>query len=107
MANNPERLPAGQSYDPFALARALDWCAKWWWGASLIFKLLGFVAGTSVVLPFFSEVVSFILAVLALVSRLNWLRSGVAAQARSSGLAWLGDLRRRSFRSADSMPTIR
>jgi len=33
---------------PFALAQALDHCAKRWWGASLVAKVVGFVIGACI-----------------------------------------------------------
>lgn len=85
MAQDAESQPTEDSYDPFALARALDWCAKWWWGASLIFKLLGFAAGLSIMLPLSAERIPFIVAALTLGSELSWYRSE-AIKSRAQGL---------------------
>jgi hypothetical protein len=65
---------SSSSPSPFALAEALDHCAKWWWGSSLIAKVGGFLIGASIgFLP--PEPVPFIVAALTLVSELCLYRS--------------------------------
>lgn len=83
----PDCLPISDSdsYDPFAIARALDWCAKWWWGASLILKLFAFVAGLSIILPLPPERISYIVAALTIVSELSSYRSD-AIKSRAQSL---------------------
>jgi hypothetical protein len=81
---------------PYALARALDDCAKRWWGASLGAKGLGFLTGACItLLP--PEPVPFILAALTLVAELCVYRSdaikGTAQQFRrkldlQDGFGW-------------------
>jgi hypothetical protein len=75
MTQNAEKATAEGSYSPLAVAHALDWCAKWWWGASLLFKLLGFLTGVSIVLPFSAKPIPFIVAVFTLFAELSWYRS--------------------------------
>jgi hypothetical protein len=59
---------------PYALAKALDDCAKRWWGASLGAKGLGFLTGAFIgVLP--PEPVPFIVAACTLVAELCSYRS--------------------------------
>lgn len=66
-ASNP--LPS-----PYALAKALDDCAKLWWGVSLGAKGLGFLTGAFIsVLP--PEPVPFIVAAFTLVAELCSYRS--------------------------------
>ena len=62
------------SLSPFALAEALDHCAKWWWGASLVAKVSGFVIGASIdLLP--PEPVPFLVAGCTVLSELCLYRS--------------------------------
>jgi hypothetical protein len=59
---------------PYALAKALDDCAKRWWGASLAAKGLGFLTGALIsVLP--PEPVPFIVAACTLIAELCAYRS--------------------------------
>ncbi len=59
---------------PYALAKALDDCAKRWWGASLGAKGLGFLTGALIsVLP--PEPVPFIVAACTLIAELCAYRS--------------------------------
>jgi hypothetical protein len=59
---------------PFALAEALDRCAKRWWGASLAAKILGFVTGACInLLP--AEPVPFLVAACTLIAELCLYRS--------------------------------
>lgn len=37
--------PSPEKHDPLTLSHCLEDTAKWWWGASLVTKLVGFVAG--------------------------------------------------------------
>lgn len=63
---------------PFALAEALDHCAKWWWGASLASKIVGFAIGTLfILLPSLirAEVVASIVAGCTIVAELCMYRS--------------------------------
>jgi hypothetical protein len=70
-AAEPATVPA---LAPFALAEALDHCAKYWWGASLASKILGFVTGASInLLP--PEPVPFLVAACAIVAELCLYRS--------------------------------
>ena len=85
MVQSADNVPSADSCDPFALARALAWCAKWWWGGSLISNLLGFAAGLSVVLPFSAEPVPFVVAVFTLISELSSHRSETM-KSRAQGL---------------------
>jgi hypothetical protein len=69
-------MPAdsNSALSPYALARALDDCAKRWWGASLAAKGLGFLTGAFIsVLP--PEPVPFIVAALTLAAELCAYRS--------------------------------
>lgn len=61
--------------DQFALARALDDCAKWWWGASLSLKALGFVTGMLILLPMPQEPLPFIIAGLSVLAEFTVFRS--------------------------------
>lgn len=59
---------------PYSLAKALDDCAKRWWGASLGAKGLGFLTGAlSTVLP--PEPVPFVVAAFTLIAELCAYRS--------------------------------
>lgn len=59
---------------PYALAKALDDCAKRWWGASLGAKSLGFMTGALIsVMP--SEPVPFIVTACTLIAELCAYRS--------------------------------
>src|SRR5664279_2490987 len=59
---------------PFALAQALDRCAKHWWGLSLGSKILGFLIGACVgLLP--AEPVPFLVAACAVIAELCLYRS--------------------------------
>lgn len=59
----------------FALARSLDDCAKWWWGASLTLKALGFATGILILFPVAQEPLPFIVAALTVLAELAILRS--------------------------------
>ncbi len=88
--------PTNGTPGPFALAEALDHCAKFWWGASIVTKTAGFFVGASInVLP--PEPVPFIVAGCALVAELFLSRSdaikGTAQQFRrkldlQDGFGW-------------------
>jgi len=75
MMRSSEYQTVGDRNAPFALARALDSCAKWWWGASFLFQGLSFAAGISVVLPIPAEPIPFIVAAFTLISLLSMYRS--------------------------------
>src|SRR6266704_2806812 len=55
----------------FALARSLDDCAKWWWGASLTLKALGFATGILIFLPVAQEPLPFLVAALTILAELT------------------------------------
>jgi hypothetical protein len=59
----------------FALARALDDCAKWWWGASLTLKALGFATGILIFLPVAQEPLPFLVAAFTILAELTTVRS--------------------------------
>lgn len=59
----------------FALARSLDDCAKWWWGASLILKALGFAAGILIFLPVPQELLPFLVAGFTILAEVTIVRS--------------------------------
>jgi hypothetical protein len=59
----------------FALARSLDRCAKWWWGASLIFKTIGFATGALILFPVSQEPLPFFVAVFTIVAEITICRS--------------------------------
>jgi len=71
----PAADPAtNHAVSPFALAEALDHCAKRWWGASLAAKILGFVIGACIdLLP--PEPVPFLVAGCTVVAELCLYRS--------------------------------
>jgi len=87
---------ATPSLSPFGLAEALDHCAKWWWGASLTSKILGFGIGTCMtLLP--AELVPFLVFACTLLAELCMYRSdavkGTAQQFRrkldqQDGFGW-------------------
>ena len=59
---------------PFSLAEALDHCAKRWWGASLLAKVVGFVIGTCIdLLP--PQPVPFLVAGCTVLAELCLYRS--------------------------------
>lgn len=74
MAENAQNLSTRDPYDPFALAAALDRCAKWWWSASLTFKILGFAFGL-LILPFSAETIPLVIAALTVLSEVTSYRS--------------------------------
>jgi hypothetical protein len=59
---------------PFALAQALDRCAKHWWGVSLATKVLGFVIGACIGL-LLAEPVPFLVAACTVIAELCLYRS--------------------------------
>lgn len=59
----------------FALGRSLDDCAKWWWGASLTLKAVGFAIGVLIFLPVAQEPLPFIVAALTILAELAIIRS--------------------------------
>src|SRR5258708_28366333 len=59
----------------FALARSLDDCAKWWWGASLTLKALGFATGILIFLPVAQEPLPFLVAAFTILAELTTVRS--------------------------------
>src|ERR1700679_4041625 len=70
----------------FALARALDDCAKRWWGASLTLKALGFATGILIFLPVAQEPLPFFVAAFSILAELTIVRSdtlkGIAQRVR-------------------------
>ncbi len=94
MATADSRAKAPLS--PFALAEALDNCAKWWWGASLASKIVGFGIGMCLtLLP--AELVPFLVFAFTLLAELCMYRSdavkGTAQQFRrkldlQDGFGW-------------------
>lgn len=58
-----------------ALARSLDDCAKWWWGASLTLKALGFATGILIFLPVAQEPLPFLVAAFTILAELTTVRS--------------------------------
>lgn len=61
--------------NPFALARAVDNCAKWWWGASLTIKVLGFAVGILVFFPVPQEPLPFFVATFTVLAEFATFRS--------------------------------
>lgn len=59
----------------FVLTRALDDCAKWWWGASLTLKALGFATGILIFLPVAQEPLPFLVAAFTILAELTTVRS--------------------------------
>lgn len=59
----------------FALARTLDDCAKWWWGASLTLKAVGFAIGVLIFFPVAQEPLPFAVAALTILAELAIIRS--------------------------------
>jgi hypothetical protein len=59
----------------FALARSLDQCAKWWWGASLALKGLGFATGALILFPVSQEPLPFFVAAFTILAELSTWRS--------------------------------
>ena len=59
----------------FALARSLDRCAKWWWGASLTLKALGFATGALILFPVSQEPLPFFVAAFTILAELTTCRS--------------------------------
>ena len=110
-AAEPATVPA---LAPFALAEALDHCAKYWWGASLASKILGFVTGASInLLP--PEPVPFLVAACAIVAELCLYRSdavkSTAQQFRrkvdlQDGLGWQFP-KPRTLRSPGALSIVR
>lgn len=65
---------SNNALSPFALAQALDHCAKRWWGASLLAKLVGFAIGACInLLP--PEPVPFVVAVCTVLAEFCLYRS--------------------------------
>jgi len=71
MENLMMSLPLNQ----FALARSWDRCAKWWWGASLILKALGFTTGALILFPVPQEPLPFVVAAFTILAELATYRS--------------------------------
>ena len=63
------------SPNPFALARSLDRCAKWWWGASLALKGLGFGIGLLIFAPVPQEALPFVIAGCTILAEFTIVRS--------------------------------
>jgi len=61
--------------NPFALARAVDDCAKWWWGASLTIKAFGFAVGMLICFPAPQEPLPFFVATFTVLAELAIVRS--------------------------------
>lgn len=76
MSAPPIPIPT-TSAPPYALARCLDDCAKWWWGMSLTLKAVGFATGILICFPIAQEPLPFIIAALAILAELAMIRSDV------------------------------